>query len=357
MTHSHHNPPGTDRGPRPPVTVLPVPPRLAENPYLDLLHGALARAGAVIRADSFTRRAILRLPRGGSVVHVHFLWLKSGVVARRLRAFRALRCLRLCRRLGIPVVATAHNIEPHDAGRLDRRVSAAVYRAAAAVIAHGEAAAAALRTDGVAAPIRVIPHGHYIDATGPLVPTAEARRRLGIPEPPLVILAFGLLRPYKGLDTLVAAFRKLRTDARLLIAGRALDAGLAVRLRAAATEDPRILLREGFVSPEDVPLLHGAADVVALPFRRITTSGSLILALSLGRPVVVPDLPVLHDVVGPDCAFFFREDSDLQALLAGLPRAALPAMGAAALARARTLAWEPIAAATLEVYRSVLAAC
>ena len=55
---------------------------------------------------------------------------------------------------------------------------------------------------------------------------------------------------------------------------------------------------EGYVPHDDVPLYFAAADVVVLPFRKVTTSGSALLALSLGRPVVAPRLGALRDPAG-----------------------------------------------------------
>lgn len=145
--------------------------------------------------------------------------------------------------------------------------------------------------------IAVIPHGHYIDAYPNTVSRADARRSLHLPltvhhSPSTVYLFLGLIRPYKGLEELMPAFRGLsEPHARLLIAGRPRPNDYAARLAAQAGDDPRVVWHPQFVPDEDVQLWMNAADAVVLPYRQITTSGAAMLAWSFGKPVIAPALP------------------------------------------------------------------
>lgn len=153
------------------------------------------------------------------------------------------------------------------------------------------------RTGKPAPLVAVIPHGHYIDAYPNTVSRVAARRALDLPQsvhrsPCTAYLFLGLIRPYKGLEELLPAFRSLPDPAaRLLVAGRPRPAGYAARLAAQAASDPRVLWHPQFVPDHDVQRWMNAADAVVLPYRHITTSGAAMLAWSFGKPVIAPALP------------------------------------------------------------------
>ncbi|HSN74173.1 MAG TPA: glycosyltransferase [Anaerolineae bacterium] len=175
-------------------------------------------------------------------------------------------------------------------------------------------------------PIAVIPHGHYIDAYPNTISRNDARRALHLPASltvnhspftinrSLTLLFLGLLRPYKGLEELLPAFRSLPDpNAALLIAGRPRPSDYAARLAAQVSDDPRVRWHPHFVPAAEVQLWMNAADAVVLPYRQITTSGAAMLAWSFGKPVIAPALPafvepmaaapflgLLYDPTAPD---------------------------------------------------------
>ena len=173
-------------------------------------------------------------------------------------------------------------------------------------------------------------------------------------------LFFGFVREYKGVDDLLAAFATLPDDvaAQLTVAGRCDDPSLRSHLRDLARKGgSNILLRLEYVPGDEVSQLLTAADVVALPFRHATTSGSAMLALSYGRPLIVPNLAGLADL--PDQAVL-RYDGRVTALAAALVRLAradddmLAAMSAAAHGYAFRTTWQEIAERTTFEMVSIL---
>jgi glycosyltransferase involved in cell wall biosynthesis len=185
---------------------------------------------------------------------------------------------------------------------------------------------------------------------------ASAREALGLGQVGTVFAFVGAIRGYKGVGELLEAFASsgdLGQDARLLIFGKPLPARVGRDLEERAAADPRIVLRLERIPEEDLSRVLRAADVVVLPFRDILTSGSAILALSHGRPVVVPALGCLPETLPADAAILYDPD-DPDALTDALHRAAgvdLPAMGIRARAWADGLDWGPIAAETARLYR------
>ncbi len=266
--------------------------------------------------------------------------------------------LRVFGMLGMHLVWTAHNVLPHEPVFADD-VSArrALVRASDLVLVHSQATLDELAALG-AVPRRkaVIPHGPIGSsaAAGSLrTPGADDDR-------PREFLFFGRIRKYKGVDDLLAAFLAMPEDvaAHLTIAGQCDDPGLLSRLRALGRRGgARVLLRLEYVPGDEVAELLGAADVVVLPFRRVSTSGSAMLALSHGRPLIVPDLAGLADLPDQAVLRYDGEATRLADALVSLARAdseTLAAMSSAARTFAYQTAWREIAERTVSEMLSML---
>jgi len=138
-------------------------------------------------------------------------------------------------------------------------------------------------------PSFVIPHGNYRGEYPHAADKRAARAVLNIPGDARVVCFFGMVSKYKGVSDLVSAFREIPDpNLVLLIAGANDDPDEAVFLKSQARGDERIKLHLGFVPKDQVQYYIGAADLVALPFRKIWNSGSAMLALSFDRPILVP---------------------------------------------------------------------
>jgi glycosyltransferase involved in cell wall biosynthesis len=166
-------------------------------------------------------------------------------------------------------------------------------------------------------------------------------------------LFFGKVRPYKGVDTLLEAFAALppELDAHLTVAGECGETPLAAELvELASRSRDHVTLSLQWFSEEEASRLLQSADVVILPFREITTSGSAMLALGHGLPLVVPDLPGLADL--PDDAVI-RYDQTVQGLSTALADviladpSVLAKMSSAAHSYCSATGWSEIAERTL----------
>jgi glycosyltransferase involved in cell wall biosynthesis len=282
------------------------------NPYQERLYAEVRRLGTPVAylgdlTPSRTLNLLLlpfetaaRSAMGWRVVHVHWLFgfaLPGGgrlPVLRRLSQWWFNVWLRTARWARVEIVWTAHNALPH--GRLlhdDAAARRALVRASSLVIAHTPHTLGQLAVMG-AQPRRaaIVPHGPL--SLGP----TDAHRRPGSSPGPRRLLFFGQVLEYKGVEDLVAATALMPTDVsfRLTVAGRCPDPELRRRLEDAARRDDRVTLDLRHVPDDEAARLLDEADALVLPFRRITTSGTLHLALAHGRPVVIPDLPALADV-------------------------------------------------------------
>jgi glycosyltransferase involved in cell wall biosynthesis len=229
-----------------------------------------------------------------------------------------------------------------------------------AVVVHTEQAAARLREEVGIAPtkVEVIPHGP-LDYLTALPDEKPLPAELEGAEGP-VILFFGLLRPYKGIDTLLEAFAAVE-GAELWIAG--MPRMPLEPLEALAARAPgRVRFLPRFVADPEIPALLRRADVLALPYREIEQSGVLYAGLAFGKPMVLGDVGGFaefgrrHDAVRlvppGDAAALAQALNELVAEPAERERLA----AATRAAVAGSDGWDAIAARTLALYERLRAA-
>lgn len=346
-------------------------PSWPENPYQELLASHLAARG--VRVEHGRRRLLLNpvhiLRRGIDVLHIHSAAKPArapGVVRAHLRASLAalsLGALRLC---GVRIVWTAHDLHDHDrrGAVLDHVFTWTLARLASAIITHGESATRLVRQRyrlGDSTRFSVVPHGPFTCYARTDVDAGKVRRRLGIPKEDFVFLFLGAIREYKGLLELVASFRELRDrDVHLVIRGRVWEPALGERLQRATEGCESLHFAPGFVPDDEVAEYMEACDVAVVPYRRILTSGSVLLATSLGRPCVAPRMGTIPDQIDDRCGFLYPpdvRDALLQAMRTAIAqRGRLPEMGKLARERALRDTWDRAADLTLSVYRDCLGA-
>lgn len=203
---------------------------------------------------------------------------------------------------GGTLIWTVHNHRSHLGAHpeLDKDMRTALARLADRIHVHSLGAVRALRAE-FSLPLQkliVLPHGNYLPIHDPRgIDRRQARADRGFAEEEIVLLLFGRLDHYKGGLELLDAFGSAPDHWRLVMAGKQIAPLDQAIERLPPQVRARITLQGTFVPESEVAALVGAADVVVLPYRTIMTSGTLMLALSLGRPVVAPDLPAITEVV------------------------------------------------------------
>lgn len=347
------------------------------GPYQDLLIEGLAGAGvASDYIDGPTRSAtvnVLLMPfraiagrlRGRRIHHLHWaheyslVWARHRVLRGVLRAWFGWH-LKTIQAAGTKLVWTAHNVLPHETiFDNDTKARRTLVRYTDAIIAHNDAAAAELRTRFGARNIVVIPQGPY-----PLPATTRtaARSRLGIDEDRHVVVMVGRINTYKGTEDLLTAAVGLGDTYTVLIAGAPQDDELGARIEALADvartsgTDVRTDLRH--LDEHELAAVIAAADLVVFPFKQITNSGSVVLALSAGRAALVRDLPALEDLPTDTVLRYTGGPTELRSAIT-----AAFAMAPGTLARYGTAAehwsagrsWIDTGEATRRVYEDVLA--
>lgn len=279
--------------------------RVRLNPYVRLLaRGVHAVAPQVEIGHTYFLSLVwmIRHARAYDILHIHWiehLFMVPRTWQRRKGFFSVVLALFLARLLNRKIVYTVHNLNQHE-GRspiLNRIANAIIFRVAHAVHVHDETVAQEVaRRYGRRHNVFVIPHGSYLGAYPNDVDRATARaflreKGIAVDDDAYVFLFLGQVRPYKGVEFLIRAFRALEAPrARLLIVGKAEAPAYADEIRALALEDPRIITHLTYVDDEELQYFFNAADVCVFPYRQITTSGAALLAFTFGKPIIAPAL-------------------------------------------------------------------
>jgi glycosyltransferase involved in cell wall biosynthesis len=256
-----------------------------------------------------------------------------------------------------PLVLTAHDVLPREPRPGQLAAQRRLYERADAVVVHSEHGRGRLvEALGIAAAnVCVIEHGafehlRHVPGARPLPAPLAA-----VDKP--VVLFFGLLRPYKGLDVLLEAWRELGADAELWIVGMPrMD---VEDLRANAPPSVRWVPR--FVTDREIAAYFERADLVVLPYREIDQSGVLFTALAFGSPLLLSDVGGFAEVAGQGAAALVAPGdapalaAQLRRLLADPGARAELAAGARAAAAGR-YGWDTIARRHLELYGELLRA-
>lgn len=368
-----------------PIRVQLVDPSAFTPPYDRALAAALARGGAEVELitsrflygpvpepdgyrvrESFYRRSasrgldaparrafklaehvpdMLRFRNQADADVIHYQWLTVPALDTAL-----LPPLR-------PRVMTAHYVLSPEPSRRQLAAARRAFGAMDAVIAHSEHGARRLREQVGLDPdrIHVIHHGAF-DYLTRLPEEKPLAAELEGAEGP-VILFFGLLRPYKGIDTLLEAFRAVEGAELWVVGNPRMDVEPLHRLAAEAPGRVRFLTR--FVEDAEIPALLRRADVVALPYRDAEHSGVLYAALAFGKPLVLSAVGGFPEVAEQGAAQLVppEDPAALAATLSELvtDEAARAQLGEAATrAASSSYSWDQAAHRTLTLYRELL---
>jgi glycosyltransferase involved in cell wall biosynthesis len=284
---------------------------------------------------------------------VHFQWLAvqylDGLLLPSRFAQRPSRSARARRR---PLVLTAHDVLPREAYRGQRAAQRRLYDRFDAVVVHSEHGrrrlVEGLGVDGER--VHVIPHGVLAHLAG-----GERQAAAPFHTDKPVVLCFGLMRPYKGIDLLLDAWHGIDTAELWVVGAPRMDISALI-----ATAPPGVRFVPRFIADRELAAYFRRADLVVLPYREIDQSGVLFTALAFGRPLLLSDVGGFPEIVATGAARSFPA-GDAVALRGALrellddPEARSQMARRARAAGGGELAWDSVAQRTLALYERLLA--
>ena len=198
------------------------------------------------------------------------------------------------------IICIADNVIPHEKRPGDKPFTKYFLKSCDGFITMSEKVLSDLRLFEKDKPAQYVQHPLY-DNFGPIISKTEARKHLGLPENEKIILFFGFIRKYKGLDLLLEAMHILQqTNIKLLIAGEFYEDEKQYhdQIEKWGIRD-QLILRTDFIPDSEVQYYLCAADAVIQPYRNATQSGVTPLAYHFEKPMVVTNVGGLASLV-PD---------------------------------------------------------
>lgn len=256
-------------------------------------------------------------------------------------------------KVGENAIATIHNVVPHEAR--DRRLgflNHSFLRKMRAVVVHSEALVNPLVEISKVNKdrIHVIPQGIYRQFGRPTADRHLARERLGLAPTDRVAIAFGLIRPYKGLDTALRALALLEPHHKLIVVGESWESWSRYRriIEELGLEE-RVRTELRYIPDDEVAEFFAASDVALFPYRSFgSQSAAALTAIGFGLPIVVSNVGGLADLAPSE--FVVPPDDHSALAVAWQGAAECPKNGS----RVRATDWDQVATQTQQLYEDTL---
>ncbi|WP_394542408.1 glycosyltransferase family 4 protein [Priestia aryabhattai] len=288
-------------------TVYMWPKNNAGNKYNELLSNSVENSG--VKVENFTKRKILKMKKN-DVLHLHwpsFAYRGNSKLTTFIKSLLLINMFFYLKIKGINIVWTIHNLWPHSTGKRlwDFVMRRLIIKLCNKVILMGRSESEIIKSN-LNIPhnkICFIPHGHYkgvYSSSG-----TDVRKDLSIPDENFVFGFLGQVSPYKGVEDLLRAFKEMpNANINLIIAGRvSKDFNKDIFKEV---NDSRICLKLHFIEDDQIVDYLNAFDCMVLPYKKVTTSGSAILALSYNVPIVAPSLGLIQEYVPEGCGVLYN---------------------------------------------------
>jgi glycosyltransferase involved in cell wall biosynthesis len=270
--------------------------------------------------------------------------------------------------IGVKLIVTAHNVLPHEKSKMDYFLKSIVYKNADAIIVHSNYIKNKLLESFAIDPVKVhiIPHGNFdIYLPKNELTLDDARSSLSLSVSDNVILFFGFIRPYKGIDLLLQAFEisaEKDSNLKLIIAGSVQDKDLESSINSIINNSKfkdRIIHHLQYIPNEEIVKYFSASDLVILPYKNIDHSGIIHLAYSFGKAVLSTNVGDFSEVIINDKSGKILKGASVNELSKTLiqmfqDKYKLQEMGEYAKSLSKTkYSWTDISKQTIQLYSEV----
>lgn len=253
----------------------------------------------------------------------------------------------------VPRAAVCHNVMPHESFPLAGFLAGRFLRSCRLLVVHCASDEDEAKRIAPASRILRLFHPVYDQYVGPERSVEDARAELGLDPGRRIVLFFGLIRPYKGLDDLLEAVAMLPDGVDLLVAGECYSGRERLLSRMSRGDlSGRVRWIDGFIPDSRVDAIFRSADAVALPYRSATQSGVAQIALAFRKPLVLTRTGGLPELVEEGRTGFLADPGDPGGLSSAVEKALSLAGDASSRSAIAGLAsrfsWERYASSLLE---------
>jgi len=311
------------------MKVLFLPNWSNGNPYLNLLKENLLTYKFEAIFDNYQKWLPITLAclknRNCHVVHLHWLQpIINCLYISRIKTIQYLILLVLiidlaiCKLFGKKIFWTVHNLYSpvSQEKKFEIYFRKILYTFSSEVFVHSKSSIEEIKvaynlknTDK----ITVSYHGHYIDSYPNTISREVARKSLNIGNSNKIILFIGNIREYKGVPHLIQEFNKipLNIDASLIIAGRPISKEYEKKITYITNKHSNIYTFFEFIPDNKIQIYMNAADVCVFPYQETLTSGSIILAMSFGKPIIAPRKKIINEILEDEGVIYYDKHTSL----------------------------------------------
>ncbi len=304
---------------RPPIRVL-MHPAAEQNPYLVVTRRALEDLGAkVTMLHDLESGELLRQAPMHDILHIFNIKEYRSPFSHeesigQLSGFsRRFGNLWAAKRLGLKIFWTLYN-EPkggYSSEWLERTGRKMMFHQADRIVCLSRATGRLFRERYPDLPekkILHIPHHNFGDYYPSVVSRRQGLNHLGIQPKGRIYLCYGGIHPYKGLADIIPIFgRHPMKDHTLIIAGNPTNKHYAKNIEGLCSRYDNIHTFLRYITPDEVQYYMQSADFFVMPYKNIVNSGSLMLALAFGKPLVAPNVGSIPEVATPQCSMLFDQ--------------------------------------------------
>jgi glycosyltransferase involved in cell wall biosynthesis len=263
------------------------------NPYNYLIYSEMDLKNIFI--DEFSFKKCLKLDY--DLIHIHWpeIYLNSHYLTKAFfNTFMMLLCIKWAKFKGKKLVWTVHNVEPHEIKYfLLNRIMWKIFTPMVDAIISLSKANEKIINSKVnflsSTKRKVIYHGLYSDVYSNEVSRSDARAKIGIAANCSVCLFFGQVKKYKNIEKLIDIYFESKENELLLIVGKFESVEYYNDIIKKTEGNKNIIVKNNFVEENDIQYFFNSSDVCVIPFQQIFNSGSVLLSVSFGVPVIVPD--------------------------------------------------------------------
>lgn len=352
------------------LKILYTPSWEKANPYQRLLKEACEKEGCQISYANYPEGffpfyKLVKHNPDIDVLHVHWIseilmrvvWSRASLLFWLKYILFGLDCW-LVKRKKVKLIWTIHNKYAHENQHRKREVliRKLLGKQADNVILHSDEALLEINklyNVNFNNKASVIFHGNYQGC----YPQPSANKHLlkeqfHIAHGERILLFFGALKPYKGIETLISAVQKAKAEGlKLIICGEPHSAAYQEELVRLIDANPQIITLFRFLEDQEMIDFINLADVVVLPFSDTLTSGSVILAMTQGKALILSEQAKVFGCVPEQGVKYFSSLRSLQEILITTEKSAYEQMGLCNLAAADLMSWEKVAEKTVNIYK------